>query len=386
MYLIGEKEVQAVRRVLLRKKLFRYSVGNECERFERRWAKFVGAKYAAMTASGTTALTAALVGLNIGPGDEVLVPACTYMATAVSVLAAGAIPVIVDIDDTITIDPNAVEKAVRPRTKAVIPVHMWGLACDMRAIMKIARKHKLLVIEDACQALGGAYKGRMLGAIGDAGAYSFNYYKNITAGEGGAFVTNDLRVYKRGYMMVDCFRFYWDGRDPYLKHFTSNGARATEVSGAILNTQLGRLRPMIKCMRDEKKRILAETADTGLVPIRATSIDCECGTTVMYTLPTAAKAVAFAKRLGGFVTARTGRHVYTEWDPIFDHQGAHHPALNPFNLKENKRCRMNYTKDMCARSLDILNRTAAFGTHPAHTSADVAAIIRKVKKAAKDIL
>jgi dTDP-4-amino-4,6-dideoxygalactose transaminase len=386
MYLIGEKEVQAVRRVLLRKKLFRYQIGRECERFERRWAKFVGAKCAGMTSSGTTALTAAVIGLGIGPGDEVLVPACTYMATVVSVLAAGAIPVIVDIDDTITIDPNAIEKAVTRRTKAVIPVHMWGLACDMGAIMKVARKHKLLVVEDACQAIGGAYKGRMLGSIGDAGAFSFNYYKNITSGEGGMFVTKDRRVYERGYMTVDCCRFYWDGRDPAAKPFTASGSRATEVSAAILNVQLGRLPAMIKRMRDEKKRILHETADTGLVPVRATSLDWECGSTVAFTFPTPAQADAFAKRMGGFVLIKTGRHVYTEWDPLFDHKGAHHPALNPFNLKENKGLRMNYTKGMCARSLDILKRTAAFGTHPDHSASDVAGIIRKARRAAKDIL
>ena len=386
MYLIGEEEVQAVRRVLLRRRLFRYSIGNECGRFEKRWAKFLGVKYAAMTASGTSALTAALVGLGIGPGDEVLVPACTYMATAVSVLAAGAIPVIVDIDDTITIDPKAVEAAIGPHTRAVIPVHMWGLACDMDPIMKIARRHKLFVVEDACQAVGGAYKGRMLGAIGHAGAFSFNYYKNITAGEGGAFVTNDRRVSERGYIAVDCFRFYWDGRDPYLRPFTANGARATEVSGAILNVQLGRLPGIIARMRGQKKRMLAETAGTGLAPIRATSLDWECGSHVMYVFPTAAQAGAFARKTGGFVTARTGRHVYTEWDPIFDHRGAHHPALDPFKLKENKRCRMKYTKDMCARSLDILNRTVAIQTHPAKTAADISALIAKVAKAAKAVL
>ena len=386
MYIIGEKEVQAVRKVLLRHTLFRYAVGNECARFEKRYAKLLGVKYVGMTASGTNALTAALVGLGIGPGDEVLVPACTYMATAASVVAAGAIPVVVDVDDTITIDPKAVDAAVGPRTKAVIPVHLWGLPCDMGAIMKVARRHRLLVVEDACQAVGGAYKGRMLGSIGHAGAFSFNYYKNITAGEGGAFATNDYRAYQRGGIAVDCFRFYWDGRDPYLKPFLSNGARASEVSGAILNVQLGRLPGMIKKMRAEKKRILAATADTGLAAIRATSLDWECGTHVMYTLPTPAQADAFAKKVGGFVTAKTGRHIYTEWDPVFNRLGAHHPALDAFRLKENKGCRTNYTKSMCRRSLDILARTVAFGTHPERTAAQVAALISKVRKAAGEIL
>ncbi|MCD6404338.1 MAG: aminotransferase class V-fold PLP-dependent enzyme [Planctomycetes bacterium] len=386
MYTIGEKEVQAVRKVLMRKKLFRYGVGTECERFEKRYAKFVGAKHVVQTASGTMALTAALVGLGVGPGDEVIVPACTYMATAISVLAAGAIPIIVDIDDTITIDPKAVEAAIGPRTKAVIPVHMWGLPCDMNAIMKIAKKRKLLVAEDACQSVGGAYKGKMLGAIGHAGAFSFNYYKNISAGEGGAFATNSKKAYERGSIMIDCFRFYWDGRDPDLEPFAANGARASEIAGAVLNVQFGRLPGLIKTMRAQKKRILEETADTALAPIRANSLDWECGTHVMYTLPTAAQADAFAKKINGTVASKTGRHVYTEWDPVLGHKGAHHPALDPFKLKENKDCRKKYTKKMCAKSLDILSRTVFFGTAPTLRASAVAALIKKIRKAAREVL
>ncbi|MHC4715149.1 MAG: DegT/DnrJ/EryC1/StrS family aminotransferase, partial [Planctomycetota bacterium] len=233
MYTIGEKEIEAVRRAIESGRLFRYGIGRECEKFERRWAKYLGVRHAALTSSGTTALTAALIGLGIGPGDEVIVPSVTYMATAVSVLAAGAIPIIVDIDDTITIDPKAVEAAAGPRTRAVIPVHMWGLSCDMRAIMRVARKKKLLVVEDACQAVGGAYEGRMLGAIGHAGAFSFNYYKNISCGEGGGFVTNNAKALKRGQCYIDCCNFYWQGRDPALEHFTAAGARASEIMGAI---------------------------------------------------------------------------------------------------------------------------------------------------------
>ena len=145
----------------------------------------------ALTCSGTYALTAAVIALGIGPGDEVLVPAHTYMATAMAVLAAGAIPVIVDVDESITIDPDAVDDAVGPRTRAVIPVHMWGAACAMDRIMEVAARHDLLVLEDTCQGIGGGYEGRKLGTIGHAGAFSFNYYKNITAGEGGAVCTAD---------------------------------------------------------------------------------------------------------------------------------------------------------------------------------------------------
>ena len=386
MYRVGEKEVQAVRRALTSGKIFRYGLGGECSRFEERLAKYLGVKHVHMTASGTNALTAILVGLHIGPGDEVIVPACTYMATAVAVLGAGAIPVIVDIDDSITLDPKALEEAIGPRTKAVIPVHMWGLACNMDAIMKVTGKHRLLVIEDACQAVGGAYKGRMLGSIGDAGVFSFNYYKNMTSGEGGAFVSNDDRVVQRAACMIDCCRFYWDGRDSYLEPFISNGARASEIEGAIMNVQLDRLPAMIRRTRSQKMRILRETADTGLTPIRANSPEYECGSHVMWTLSTAERADEFCRLAGGTVAGKTGRHVYTEWDPVLQHQGAHHPALNPYLLKENEGCRMTYTKDMCSRSLGILSRTVMLGTHPNYKRRDVTAIIRRARSAAEEAL
>ncbi len=382
MYRVGQKEVDAVARVLLGGKPFRYFAGSQCARFERRYAKFVGVEHVCMAASGTQALTAALGGLGIGPGDEVIVPACTYMATAVSVLAAGAIPVIVDVDESMTIAPAAVDDAVGPRTRAVIPVDMWGLACDMDAIMRIARKRKLLVVEDACQAVGGAYEGRMLGSIGHAGAFSFNYYKNMTAGEGGAVVTNDDQVARRAQCMIDCCNFYWTGRKEDVQPFTYNGARASEIEGAMLNVQLDRIGPMIRAMRRQKVRILRETADAGLVAAPCNSLDHECGSHVMYALPTEPQADRFARLVGGTVCGKTGRHVYTEWDAILEHRGAHHPALNPFELPQNRRCRKKYTRDMCARSLDVLNRTVFVQNHPDRKRDEVTALIRKIRSAA----
>lgn len=387
MYRVGEREVEAIRKVLLSGEIFRYNsrIG-ACRRFETRLARTMGVKHAYMTASGTNALSAALIGLQIGPGDEVLVPACTYMATAVAVLAAGAIPVIVDIDDSITIDPDAIDAAVGPRTRAVIPVHMWGLSCDMRPVMRVARKHKLLVIEDVAQAVGGAYRGRMLGSFGDAAMYSFNYYKHITSGEGGAVVTNKAKVIERARCYTDCTSFYWQGRDEYTDHFVSSSARATEIAGAMLNVQLDRLPGMIRATRREKQRILRETANTGLAPTPAHDLDGECGESVMYKLPSPEQADRFAVLAGGTVTAKTGRHVYTEWTPILENKGAHHPALNPFLLKENKPCRRKFTPDMCTRSLEILSRTVMIKTHPDHKRGDVTEIIRKIHAAAKDVL
>jgi len=169
MYVVGREEIEAVARVIGSGALFRYGVGSECDRFEARYAGYLGRKHFTLAASGSNALAAAMTAVGLGPGDEVLVPAHTYMATATSVLAVGAIPVIVDIDETLTIAAAAVEAAIGPRPRAVVPVPMWGAACDMDAIMAVAERHNLLVIEDACQGVGGGYEGRKLGSIGHVG-------------------------------------------------------------------------------------------------------------------------------------------------------------------------------------------------------------------------
>ncbi|MCG8507748.1 MAG: aminotransferase class I/II-fold pyridoxal phosphate-dependent enzyme, partial [Rhodospirillales bacterium] len=155
MYVVGQEEIDAIAQVIRSGKLFRYDDQSACERFERRYAADLGVKHFALSASGTYALAAGLIGMGVGPGDEVLVPAHTYMATATAVLAVGAIPVIVDIDESLTISPGAIRAAIGPRTKAVIPVHMWGAACDMDSIMQIAAEKDLLVLEDSCQGVGG---------------------------------------------------------------------------------------------------------------------------------------------------------------------------------------------------------------------------------------
>ena len=256
MYIVGEEEIAALAKVIRSGALFRYGVGDECDRFEARYAKHLGVKHFALAASGSNALVAAMVAAGLGPGDEVLIPAHTYMATATSVLAVGAIPVIVDVDESLTIDPKAVEAAIGPQTRCVIPVHMWGTACNMDAIMEIARRHRLIVIEDACQGVGGGYKGKKFGAIGDFGCFSFNYYKNMTSGEGGGVAVNGDLAAERVRCAIDPCHFYWQGRNDTEKPFSSNGARASELMGAMLNVQLDRLDPMIGAMRRERKAIL----------------------------------------------------------------------------------------------------------------------------------
>jgi dTDP-4-amino-4,6-dideoxygalactose transaminase len=386
MYIVGQEEIDAIARVIRDGSLFRYGIGGECDRFEQRYADYLGSGHVALTASGTFALTAAVSALGIGPGDEVLVPAHTYMATAMAVLAAGAIPVIVDVDESITIDPQAVEDAIGPRTRAVIPVHMWGAACNMEAIMEIAARHDLLVLEDTCQGIGGSYEGRRLGTIGHAGAFSFNYYKNITAGEGGAVCTDDPKVAERARCAIDPCHFDWQGRDDQQKPFAGNGARASELMGAMLNVQLDRLPGMIEAMHAEKKKILAGTAGLDNLGLRRSpmnSPDHDCAAHVMYIVPTAADADAFVEVFPSVIAGKTGRHNYTEWDQILIGEGAAHPAMNPYAMPQNQGCRRNYAKDMCQRSLDILDRTIMVPTHPLHSDAEIDDLIHNIEVAAR---
>lgn len=389
MLRVGQEEIDAIARVIRKGGLFRYpdnGIG-QCGLFEKRYAEYLQVKHVTMASSGTAALVAALAGLGVGPGDEVIVPCHTYMATVVAVLAVGAIPVIVDIDESITLCPEAFEQAIGPCTRAVIPVHMWGLPCNMDAIMPISEKHQLLVVEDACQAVGGAYNGRKLGSIGHAGAFSFNYFKNMTCGEGGAVATNDNRVAQKAGCSIDCCRFFWNPEDADLYSFSASGARASEIEGAMMNAQLDRLDPLIALLRRHKKRILTQTASIpGLQPNPLHSAADECGTHTHFLLPTPAAADEFATRAGGTVCGKTGRHTYTEWDYILNHRAGHHPAMNPFTWEANKPCRKNYSPDMCAKSLEILNRTVMIGNNVGRTDADVDAQIAAIRAAAPAVL
>ncbi len=395
MYRMGEAEIRRIRRLIESGKIFRYGSGGECDRFEAAWASHLGVKYARMTRSGTSALYTALVGLGVGPGDQVVVPAYTYMATALAVLSAGAIPVIADVDDSLTLSAADLERRLTRHTRAVIPVHMVGLPCDMDGIMKVARRHDLLVLEDACQAVGGGYRGKALGAIGHAGAFSFNFFKNITCGEGGAFVTRSKAVWDRGSVAVDCCSFYWQAdpeapggpQSPEDLQFAGHNFRASEFEGAILNVQLRRLDRMLARMRDQKKALVEAGEAAGLTSIRNHSLDHECGTHAGFLFETEERARAFSAELGrrgvgSFRPVDTGRHVYTRWEPILRQQGAHHPALDPFKIPANRKCRVSYSRDMCARSLDILGRAVLVPCHPDHRKPRIEAMIRELEAAA----
>ena len=384
MYEIGNQEVQAIKKIISKGKLFRYLENSECDFFEKNYSKYLSIKHTALASSGTTALTAALVGLKIGHGDEVLIPAHTYMATAMSVLSVGAIPIIVDIDETLTIDPKALEDACGPLTRAAIVVHMWGTTCNMNAIMKIAKKKNLFVIEDACQGVGGGYEKKMLGTIGHVGAFSFNYYKNMTSGEGGAVVSNNKEIIERAKCAIDPCHFYWQGRKNSLKPFAANGSRASEFMGALLNVQLKRLPGMIKKMRAERNKILSSTQNLSNMGIKHSPLNSknyDCGNYVFFKFNNTLDAENFTSIFPAPIAGKTGRHNYTEWDQILLKEGSFHQSLNPYKLSQNKKCRMNYNKNMCKSSLEILDKTIMIPTDPKNTKKDINNTIRNIKRA-----
>lgn len=219
--------------------------GEKVSQFESAWAELHEARYCVSVVNGTAALEIALRALEVGPGDEVIVPPYTFIATASAALLVGAVPIFADIDpETYELDPAAVEVAVSPRTRAIVPVHVGGGPPDLDGILAIARKHGLRVLEDAAQAHGASWKGRPVGALGDLGTFSFQASKNLNAGEGGAIVTDDETLYQRLWSLHNVGRVQspeWRTRSWYQHEILGFNSRLTEFQAAILLAQLTRL-------------------------------------------------------------------------------------------------------------------------------------------------
>ncbi len=210
------------------------------EKFEKEFAAYCGSKYAVTCVNGSVSLRLALIACGVKPGDEVIVPPYTFIATASTVIECNCVPIFVDIDpETYNLDPSKIEAAITSRTKAIIPVHFGGQACDMDAIMAIAKKHNLRVIEDAAHGHGAEYKGKKLGSIGDVGSFSFQSSKNLTSGEGGIVVTNDPELYAMMRSLRNVGRI--DGGQWYEHYNPGCNYRITQMQAALLSSQLTRL-------------------------------------------------------------------------------------------------------------------------------------------------
>lgn len=247
---IGEEEKKAVLEVLNSGMI---AQGPKVEELEKEFAKFIGTKYAVATSSGTTALHVALLALGIGPGDEVITSPFTFIASANSILYTGARPVFIDIDEkTYNLDPALIEEKITPKTKAIMPIHLYGQSADMDKISEIAKKHNLLIIEDACQAHGATHNGKKVGSLGNAGCFSFYPTKNMTTGEGGIITTDSQDVYEKSQV----FRAH-GSKIKYYHEVLGFNFRLTDIGAAIGIEQLKKL-PGFNLKRQENAKILTE--------------------------------------------------------------------------------------------------------------------------------
>src|SRR5881392_4114430 len=240
---VGDEELDALRRVIESKNLFRYyGVGagpDEVASFERELAEAMGAKHALCVNAGSSALICGLIGAGVGEGDEVIVPAYTWNATPNSVIASRAMPVLAEVDQSLTLDPEDVERRITPRTRAILPVHMRGAPADMGALGRLARERSLVVVEDVCQSAGASFEGRRLGTFGDAGAFSLQFNKIITTGEGGVLITDRDDLYDLAIDVHDCAGSVRRGIG--LPRFAGWNFRASEIQAAVARVQLTRL-------------------------------------------------------------------------------------------------------------------------------------------------
>lgn len=372
-----EKEEEAVLEVLRSKRLFRYygpyETESKVEKFEKEFAKETGTKYALAMNSCTNSLVTALVAAGIQPGDEVIVPAYTFIASASAIVAANAIPVITEVDDTLTLDPAEVEKNITSKTKAVMPVHMRGVPAQMDEIMAIAKKHNLKVIEDVAQANGGSYKGRMLGSIGDAGCFSLQYHKVITSGEGGVITTNDRDLYIRALSFHDTGANWRDNVDVDAV-FPGFNFRMTEIQGALALVQLTKRQQLIDKMRKYKNCIKNALGEIEGVKFRRIPDESgDVAVCLMFYLPTVEKTQEVTKALmaEGIEAGTLGSkeipdwHIYIHWKHILNRHGNNDVGF-PFTLSDRK-----YHEDMCPKTLDYLRRCIHLDINPLWEDIDV---------------
>ncbi len=392
----AEEEKEAVLRVLGKKRVFRFLQAgadeSEAAKLEECYKEFTGRRYALAVNGGTSALVTAVVGAGLGPGDEVIVPAYTYIATPAAVLAARAIPVICEVDSSLNMDPADLERKITPYTKAVIPVHMRGVPARMDEIMAVARKHNLLVIEDAAQANGGMYRGRMLGAIGDLGCFSLQQYKVITAGEGGMVVTDDEHFYSRCLMQHDSAVRFWKG-DKTLPSFPGENYRLSELSAALALAQFGKMASILSRLRATKARVVAGLRDVPGIELQDVPDPAgDCGVAVIFFCPNADLAKRFSAALkaegipNGTVYDNTipDRHIYRNWDYVLAKRGAT-PVNCPWSCGAYKG-NVEYSADMCPQSLGYLGRAVLIGLSQRMTAEHADLIVAGVRKVAEVVL
>lgn len=348
---------------------------------EEEFKKMIGTKHCLAVNSCTSALICAIRALGIGMGDEVIVPGYTFFASAAVVGACNAIPIIADIDETLSTDPKDLERKISPRTKAIIIVHMRGTPAQMDEIMAVANKHNIPVIEDVAQAAGGTYKGKMLGSIGTIGCFSFDYYKGLNSGEGGFVVTDDQWLFTRAQSWHDCAacwrpnRFSKEKKEGEL--FCGENYRMSELQGAVALAQIRKSGEILSGSRRSKARIIEQlNLPEGSKVQPVADVEGDTGSVLTIYLPSdeaTEKALPMLQEAGipaGGIYDKKIRdwHIYPYWDHILDMKSVAKDGLPWTGVDKDDLPK--YSKDMCPQVLDILARSIMVEINPEYSERD----------------
>jgi len=359
---------------------------DKCINFEKEFAAHQNTKYCVAVTSGTTALMTAMAALEVGPGDEVILPAWTWYACYDAVLSAGALPVFAEVDESMNLDPNDIERHITPHTKVVMAVHILGAPADMDPILAIAKKHSLKVLEDCAQSVGVSYKGRPVGSIGHCGIYSFQVNKTISPGEGGAIVMSDPYLFERAARFHDC-GFLRDGHakvlgQPARMHdFASCQYRMSEFTAAVLRAQLRKLDGIVADFRDKTTRVTAGIKDLPGIQFRKQN-DPEGGLGNWVFINTSGK-----EQRDRFIAAMRAENVNAEEMggsailPIAKHiekKETLQPGWPSFTVGRGKT--IQYGAAACPRTIDVWNRYVGIPMDPKFSDQDLADIIAAVRK------
>ena len=353
-YLIGEEERKEVLDVLESGYLFRYGSEDDpafkqkCVTFEKEFAKLMGVPYCVATSSGTGAIMAALAALGIGADDEVIVPGYTFIASIASIMLLNAVPVLCEIDESLTMDPNDIEHRITPKTKAIMPVHMLGNPADLDPILAIAKKHDLFVLEDCCQACGAMYKGNRVGTYGDIGAFSLNCFKTISSGDGGAIITKDEDLYERA------FGYHDQGHKPCRagvevgnRSIVGSNMRMNELTGAVALAQSRKLDIILGMLKEKKARLKAALTGIDGFTFRKLNDEGECNTLITIIMDTKERAEALTAKTGIKPISASGWHVYNNMEQILGKKMA---SAYPFGQDRE------YHAHMLPKTDEILDR------------------------------
>ncbi len=391
--LFGDKEKKEVMDVLETGVLFRYGFDQarnghwKAATFERKLCEQTGAKYAHLCSSGTAALSIALAACGIGAGDEVIVPPFTFVATFEAVLNAGAVPVFSEIDATLCLDPEKLGEVITEKTRAIIPVHMCGSMGRIKEIKSFCTEHNLILIEDACQAVGATFKGKALGTFGDIGCFSFDAVKTITCGEGGGIITDSQRIYELADQYSDHGHDHLGGPDRGADDHPILGAnyRISELNAAVGVAQLSRLNEIIATQRKNKQQIKNVLSEFDEVSFRdIPDPDGDSATFLSFFLPDETRARQIIKAFGEkgvdgcFYWYDNNWHYIRHWH----HLKAMKRAA-PLALEQIKKYAPNsvpdYNQLLLPQSDAIMKRTISMLIKLSWTESDIKSRIKAIK-------